>query len=350
MQRNRAVTGGVMNVLFDHQFLESGTYEEKRYFDGLIGALKDMSKEDRILFPEKYSDKNNAISRISNDIVLRKALSQGADILHITGDRPRNLKRMKEMSGIKKVITIGSLLPEEGFMNISEERKKLIDMADGIIFTSKAVQECFGHFYPGTLKKSTVIFPGYSESVPKEIDTEVPYFLYVGDRERQDNFAIVMDAFTQVHRNFPTFTLVCAGGKEFTGSEMARFRVMKYENNIVHVSPSEEELIWLIQNATCLVYPPLTGMIGTQVIDARRNGCAIILSDIPSNHEIAGESAVFFDPADPEELAEKMMDMIMNWEEHSETDEGVLSWADAAGQMLKFYRSFFENVVQFPKN
>nr|WP_297771133.1 glycosyltransferase [uncultured Butyrivibrio sp.] len=339
-----------MNVLFDHQFLESGTYEEKRYFDGLIGVLKDMSKEDRILFPEKYSDKNNAISRISNDIVLRKALSQGADILHITGDRPRNLKKMKEMSGIKKVITIGSLLPEEGFMNISEERKKLIDMADGIIFTSKAVQECFGHFYPGTLKKSTVIFPGYSQSEPKECEVKVPYFLYVGDRERHDNFAIIMDAFSQVHKSFPTFTLVCAGGKEFTGSETARFKVMGYENNIVHVSPSEEELVWLIQNATYLIYPPLTNMTGTQVLDARHSGCPTILSSTLSNHEIAGKTAVFFSPSDPEELAEKMMDMIMNWEEHSETEEGIQSWADAAGQMMEFYRSFFEDVVQFPKN
>lgn len=106
-----------------------------------------------------------------------------------------------------------------------------------------------------------------------------------------------MDAFASVIRHFPTFKLVCAGGRDFNESEHARFRAMNADNSIIHVTPSEEEIVWLIQNATCLIYPPLTDTLASFVLDARHSGCALILSDTLSNHELAGKNAMYFSPS-----------------------------------------------------
>ena len=48
---------------------------------------------------------------------------------------------------------------------------------------------------------------------------------------------------------------------------------------------------------------------------------------------------MFFNPSDSDDLAEKMIDMIINWEEHSQAAKGIPSWDDIAGQMEDFYRS-----------
>lgn len=157
--------------------------------------------------------------------------------------------------------------------------------------------------------------------------------------KRQDNFKVLMDAFALVIRHFPTFKFVCAEGRDFNESEHARFRAMNADNSIIHVTPSEEEIVWLIQNATCLFYPSLTDTLASFVLDARHSGCALILSDTASNHELDGENAMYFSPSSPSELAGRMEDMILNWEEYSEEDKKIPSWSDAAAKIMQFYES-----------
>ena len=254
------------------------------------------------------------------------------------------------MKNVRKVVTISSNLLKDGFTGSDViHRGELVRECDGIIFTSEAVRDDFKSTYPGVDVPSVVIHAGYSDVAVKECDVPIPYILYVGSRERHDNFALLMDAFALIHKQFPLFELICAGGPKFSDSETSRFKVMGYGDKITYVDPSEEELIWLYQNATCLICPALSNDLGEQIIEGKHNGCAMVLSDTRSHQELAGDKAVFFDAAYDGDLAERIQDMILDWEEHIEEPEGIRSWQDVARETMEFYERLKKgNLIAFP--
>lgn len=114
------------------------------------------------------------------------------------------------------------------------------------------------------------------------------YFLYVGN--------------AYPHKNLETL---------IRAAEIANVRVVYVGKNdyfyqrlgIMPKSVSDRELIKLYKNATALVFPSLMEGFGLPAIEALREGCPVIVSDIPVFHELLGESAIYFNPRDMHELA-----------------------------------------------
>ena len=77
---------------------------------------------------------------------------------------------------------------------------------------------------------------------------------------------------------------------------------------------SEEELAYLYLHARCMVFPSLFEGFGIPLIEAMASGCPVLASDRTSLPEVAGDCAVYFDPSSPEELADKIIDIIDNVE------------------------------------
>lgn len=61
-----------------------------------------------------------------------------------------------------------------------------------------------------------------------------------------------------------------------------------------------------LRRARGLIMPSLNEGFGLPVIEAMASGCPVLCSAIPVFHEITGEHARFFDPRDPESLAEQL--------------------------------------------
>jgi glycosyltransferase involved in cell wall biosynthesis len=62
----------------------------------------------------------------------------------------------------------------------------------------------------------------------------------------------------------------------------------------------DDEVAWLLQRATALVFPSFYEGFGLPILEAQSEGCPVIASNAASLPEVAGEGAVFFDPRDPE--------------------------------------------------
>ncbi|WP_342000898.1 glycosyltransferase family 4 protein [Microbacterium sp. LWH7-1.2] len=66
---------------------------------------------------------------------------------------------------------------------------------------------------------------------------------------------------------------------------------------------SRDELEELYAQATALVFPTRFEGFGLPPLEAMARGCPVIASDIPVVHEVAGDAAVYVDPADAEAIA-----------------------------------------------
>ena len=65
-----------------------------------------------------------------------------------------------------------------------------------------------------------------------------------------------------------------------------------------------DELVDLYRSAAALVYPSLYEGFGIPCVEAMACGCPVAASDVASIPEVCGDAAVYFDPLDPESIAE----------------------------------------------
>jgi glycosyltransferase involved in cell wall biosynthesis len=66
----------------------------------------------------------------------------------------------------------------------------------------------------------------------------------------------------------------------------------------------QEELVSLYRRAAAVVFPSLYEGFGQPVLEALACGCPVACSDLPALREVAGDAAEYFDPLEPESIAD----------------------------------------------
>lgn len=140
------------------------------------------------------------------------------------------------------------------------------------------------------------------------------YFLAVGNLHPRKNLVKLIEAFTLLAENEPEQRLVVVGQSAWLYDDVfASARAFGVTTRIEFAGyVPEERLFELYERATALVYPSLYEGFGLPVIEAMQAGCPVIAADVPVLREIAGDAALFADPASAEALAEKMKAAIGN--------------------------------------
>ena len=73
---------------------------------------------------------------------------------------------------------------------------------------------------------------------------------------------------------------------------------------------SDPELKWMYENAECYVLPSLSEGFGLPGLEAMSHGCAVASSNATCLPEVYQDDALFFDPYDPADIAEKVRALI----------------------------------------
>lgn len=181
----------------------------------------------------------------------------------------------------------------------------LIFKADKILTISEQTKKDIVKIYHIDPKRITVIGLGTSlqkRSYGKGEHYPSKYVLYVGRRGGYKNFTILLSAMALLQKEYTDLYLLNVGGEDFKRSEVLEIQRLGMEKKVKQIFVNDDCLADLYYNAQALVVPSLYEGFGLPVVEAMSLRCPMVLSDIPVFHEVAGDTANYFDPHEPHSL------------------------------------------------
>lgn len=208
-------------------------------------------------------------------------------------------------------------------------------------------------------EKTTVIYEGVPESFSEskeeciqntceEFNINSEYIMYSGVWRGHKNLLRLFDAFKIVKKNNPNIKLVMTGKIDPFYSEITeKIKELKLEKDIICTDfVSDKQLIDLISGATAYIFPSLYEGFGLPILEAFACKTPVVCSNTSSLPEIAGPgNALFFDPQNIEEMANKINEIINNHELQTALKMAGakrvedFSWDNMAIETLNIYNS-----------
>jgi glycosyltransferase involved in cell wall biosynthesis len=136
------------------------------------------------------------------------------------------------------------------------------------------------------------------------------YFLYVGAIHPRKNLVRLLKAFSIFKkRQKSEWKLVLAGRLAWQYNTFLQdMKTYKYRDDVVLTGYlPEKELVNVIGSAYTLIYPSVWEGFGVPVVEAMKCRVPVITSEQSSMQEIAGDAALYVNPSDHEDIADKMM-------------------------------------------
>jgi len=181
-------------------------------------------------------------------------------------------------------------------------------------FSKKEIYSYFGI----DEQKISVIYGGISERFnPQKFkikNQEEKYILGVSSIAYHKNFIKLIEAFFYLKtKNIKLYIVGGINEKIFSKNSAKFLNHIKNNENIKFLGRVHEDtLIQLYSNALCFVYPSLYEGFGLPPLEAQACGCPVVISDIPVFKEIYEDSALYFNPLDPQDIANKIEEIINN--------------------------------------
>ncbi|OGK28755.1 hypothetical protein A3D06_00655 [Candidatus Roizmanbacteria bacterium RIFCSPHIGHO2_02_FULL_40_9] len=275
------------------QLLKENLSEESRF----VSSLSEVSQEDELLVP--------FWSPFQKPLLNKKIAKQ--QILTIFDVIPQRYPQHFPV-GIRGTLRLW-------------ENKKALKYFDKIITISEASKKDINKFLKVSADKIHVHYLATPKQFqqkllkldkPKFSIPEVPFVLYVGDVNWNKNLVNLAKAIKLA--NIPCMFV----GKTFAEnsssdhpwlSEFNQFKKLAH-NDHHFIFPgyiSNDELVKYYQNALCNILVSRNEGFGLSYLEASTQKCPSVLSDIPVFKEIAEDSALYTNPEDPQDIAEKIV-------------------------------------------
>jgi len=148
------------------------------------------------------------------------------------------------------------------------------------------------------------------ESFKNDLTSGKEYFVYAGAIHPRKNLINLLKAFSIFKKKqMSNWKLVLTGRLAWKNRAFLKsLETYKYRGDVVLTGYVEEtKLGKIIGSAYAMVYPSLWEGFGVPVLEAIRCQVPVITSKTSAMEEIAGDAALYADPNDPNDLAEKMM-------------------------------------------
>jgi glycosyltransferase involved in cell wall biosynthesis len=166
--------------------------------------------------------------------------------------------------------------------------------------------------------------------------------LYVGSELPHKNIPTLLKAIAIAKKTIKSIRFVKVGKPGWPRMREKNVALAKergIEENIVW-KDYVEDLVEEYNNATLLVHPSLQEGFGLPIIEAMACGCPVLSSNRTALPEVGGNAAVYFDPTNPEEIAEKIVAILQDQEKQKEMQKDGLSW------VKRYNRKTFATQIQ----
>ena len=132
-----------------------------------------------------------------------------------------------------------------------------------------------------------------------------PFFVFVGSIHPRKNVERLLKAFSIYHKKYAEYHLVIVGSNMWRNQSIhIPTEIQEFVTFTGHVNSSD--LAKIMGSSFALVYPPYFEGFGIPLVEAMKSGVPIVSSNKTCLPEIAGNAAIYFDPFNVEEMAEKM--------------------------------------------
>lgn len=232
-----------------------------------------------------------------------------------------------------------------------------------LVFTiSQSSKNDIIRFYNIDSQKIKVIYPGIkSESeimknklsfkeVSEKYNISKNFILFVGTLQPRKNITKLIEALSLllnkdggIHLNNKNLQLIIVGKKGWQYEEILsapeKFGVTENVKFLDFVSNDELDILY--KNALVFCLPSLYEGFGLPVLEAMQKGCPVITSNVSSLPEAGGSAALYFDPNNTNDIANKLEVVILNKKLRNEMiRQGYehikkFSWDKSAKETLK---------------
>ncbi|MBT3361714.1 MAG: glycosyltransferase family 4 protein [Rhodospirillales bacterium] len=161
-------------------------------------------------------------------------------------------------------------------------------------------------------KKIAVVHHGTHRIDPERMYSTTPgtYILAVSDIYIQKNYHALLHALAILIKRSPGLRLIIAG-REIDHGYAQKLRSLSQElgieENVIFAGHVEtEELSELYRNCRVFVFPSQVETFGNPLLEAMAVGAPIACSNAAAMPEVLGDTGVYFDPQDENDMAEKI--------------------------------------------
>jgi glycosyltransferase involved in cell wall biosynthesis len=139
------------------------------------------------------------------------------------------------------------------------------------------------------------------------------YLLYYGGFRKNKNVELLLKACSLIVQKTRA-KLVLVGRVGANADKLnERIRQLHLENHVVLFGhASEEELKYLLHNCELLAFPSHMEGFGLPLAEAMACGAPVVCSRAASLPEIGGDAAYYFDPDNPQDCANRILDVLQN--------------------------------------
>jgi len=175
--------------------------------------------------------------------------------------------------------------------------------------------------------------------------------LFLGTLEKRKNPGILVKAFKKIYEKFPEASLIIAGEPGFGADEILdKIKKSSAQSRIFFKGyvKNEEKKNLLFQSGI-LVLPSQAEGFGFPVLEGQAAECAVICSDIEVLKEVAGDGALYFKNNSSEDLAQKLLDVMINNETRNQLvlngakNLERFSWQESAQKTYNLIRNNGKN-------
>lgn len=252
---------------------------------------------------------------------------------------PRRADREARRAFLRR--TAGALRRADGVLTISE-------------FSRRGILERFG--LPGDKVLATPLGlspvfqapsdPGRESALRRELDLHGPFLLFVGATEPRKNLPRLIEAMAILRDRGRTVPLVIAGRP---GGDHERVRAairaagLEALVRLAGYRP-DEDIRALYAAASALIFPSLAEGFGLPLLEAMACGLPAAVSGVSALPEVAGDAALYFDPADAAGMAGAAASLLDDEDLRSSLRAKGLrrarafAWSETARLTLDFYR------------
>jgi glycosyltransferase involved in cell wall biosynthesis len=216
-------------------------------------------------------------------------------------------------------------LPARVYMRLSIRFSACVSRS--IIAVSQNTKHDLMRLYRVPERKIHVVYEGvnpapaddfHDEDISPELRAlaQHPYILFIGRLEERKNIVRAIQAFDLVasQRSCGDVRLVLAGKPGYGFTDITHAYGAAHHRDAIDLVGfvTEAEKWFLLRHARAFYFATLYEGFGLPLLEAQQCDVPVVTSQISSLPEVAGDSAVFVDPYNTQEIAHKLRDVLCN--------------------------------------